>query len=107
MGEYEFHDINETVKLTLIERAHELPFIDGVAEALEKAASAAENPDPSEPRSVDLVGQVQAQMSAEFLTVDSVHIARFEFYANPVNVAYAFLADAADDWFDEEEIANY
>ena len=107
MSEYQFYDINETVKITLLERAADMPFIAGVAEAVEKAAMAAENPDRSEPRALDLMQQVQAQMSGALLSVEPVHLARYEFYASPVTVAYAYLVDACDDWYDEEDLEDF
>ena len=46
-------------------------------------------------------------MSGSLLSAEPVHLARYEFYANSVNVAYAYLADACDDWYDEEDMEDF
>ena len=102
MAEYDRYDMNESVKHVILASAPKMHYIEAVREAIERAAEAAECRVKGDgPRELDLLAQVKERMPAELLAEDPVHLGRYEFYATPLSMAYAYITSVMGD--DPEE----
>ena len=108
MSEYQRYDMNETVQDTIIDRSSDLGFLAGVRDAVSRAEAAARQRDDRQPRTDDLLGQVVAEMPPELRAVTPVHLGRYEFYASPPSVAYAYIAAECFAYFDgQHDLSEY
>ena len=98
---YEIYDMNDSVRHTITARAAVLEFAPDVLAAVNMAAATAERRTPDASRDANLLEQVCGLMSDELLQTEPVHLARYEIYASPQTVAYAFLASACTDFFED------